>query len=361
MDELASRDQAAKKQKLDAFWQRAKPLKPHLEDPEVTEVVVNRVGEVEVEKRGEWHRIEDPQITFDFLEGLGDRLSNLADKAFNRQAPALSTKLPTGERVEMTHPPMCPDDVRYLNIRKHAGAAFPHEALIQQGYYTHTKHQYSLDLPEEKRALIAQHLPDEELELWELAKAGKFAEFVEKSVRYYQNIVISGATGSGKTSYMRALIEMIDPADRIITVEDTPEMPLPNHPNHNSLFYKKNEKDDGAFAEDVLHSCMRKTPKRVLLAELRGSETMAYLSGVLSSGHPGGITTTHSGSPKEAKLRLGLLILQSEAGRALGFDTVMMLLHMAVGVVIQLNKSREKGRHVPSIYYDPHYRLSLLG
>jgi type IV secretion system protein VirB11 len=363
MTEMIDKAELAKMAKIAAFWERAAPLKPFLEDSDVTEIMVNRVGELVIERaNGDQVAVACPEITLDFLQGLGDRLANLAsgNKSFDEQHPELTSKLPTGERVSMTHPPMCPDDVRYMNIRKHTGVAFTHQHLIDSGYYAHTRHEYSLSLSDEDRARIAEHLPEEELELWALARAGKISEFVEKSVKYYQNIVISGATGSGKTSYMRALIEMINPADRIITVEDTPEMPLPNHRNNNSLFYKKNEKDDGALPEDVLHACMRKTPKRVLLAELRGNETMSYLSGVLSSGHPGGITTTHAGSPKAAKLRLALLILQSKAGQALTFDTVMMLLHMSVDVVIQLNRSREKGRHVPAIYYDPMYRLSLL-
>jgi len=361
MDEPVDKVEQAKRDKIAAFWQRAAPLKPFLDDDDVTEIMVNRVGELVIERRnGEQTAVACPEITLDFLQGIGNRLANLGTKSFDAQHPELTAKLPTGERVSMTHPPMCPDDVRYMNIRKHTGIAFTHKHLIDSGYYTHTRHEYSLSLSDEERERIAKHLPEEELELWELAKSGRIPEFVEKAVKYYQNIVISGATGSGKTSYMRALIEMINTEDRIITVEDTPEMPLPNHPNNNSLFYKKNEKDDGALPEDVLHACMRKTPKRVLLAELRGNEAMSYLSGVLSSGHPGGITTTHAGSPKAAKLRLALLILQSKAGQALTFDTVMMLLHMSVDVVIQLNRSREKGRHVPAIYYDPMYRLSLL-
>lgn len=361
MNEGMDKAQQAKQDKIAAFWQRAAPLVPHLADKDITEVAVNRVGELVVEKKGEWVTIAAPEITLDFLEGFGDRLANLSSKSFDKSNPALSAWLPTGERVEMTHPPMCPDNVRYLNIRKHAGKAFPHPDLVESGYYRGTRHEFSLTLSDEERARIAKHLPEEELELWGLAQKGDFPQFVEKAVRYYQNIVISGATGSGKTSYMRALIEMIEPRDRIITIEDTPEMPLPNHPNSNTLFYKKNPADDGALPKDVLHSCMRKTPKRVLLAELRGDEAMSYLSGVLSSGHPGGITTTHAGSPKEAKLRLALLILESNAGKALGMDTVLQLLHMAVHVVIQLNKSPGKGRHVPAIYYDPMYRLSLLG
>ncbi len=88
---------------------------------------------------------------------------------------------------------------------------------------------------------------------------------------------------------------------------------------------------------------------------------MLYLSGVLNSGHPGGLTTTHAGSPKEAYSRLALLILSSASGRSLDIQTILNLLYMTVNVVVQLKFDKVKGRHIPSIYYDPMYRLSLLG
>jgi type IV secretion system protein VirB11 len=288
-------------------------------------------------------------------------LANYVGKDFNREHPILSAFMPTGERVEMSHPPMSPEGILYLNVRKHAAVAYPHSFLIKKGYYKHVKHHFSFSLAKEKRELYLPHLNDKEAILWDLAQAEKWPQFIEKAVQFHQNIVVSGATGSGKTTYNRSLIEMIDPSERIITIEDTPEMPLPNHPNNNRLLYKKNQEDkEGATAKDVLHSTMRKTPKRVLLSELRGDEAMFYLSGVLASGHPGGITTTHANSPSDAFFRLALLILTSDAGKSLDMQTILMLLRMTVNVVVQLEFDREKGRHIPAIYYDPMLRLSLL-
>ena len=137
-------------------------------------------------------------------------------------------------------------------------------------------------------------------------------------------------------------------------------MPLPNHRNRNSLFYKKTDDGEGVNAKDVLHSVMRKTPNRVLMAELRGDEAMYYLSGVLSSGHPGGLTTTHANSPKDAFFRLALLIKQSDAGQGLELQDILMLLRQTVNVVVQVTFNPKVGRYIPAIYYDPMYRLSLL-
>ena len=356
-----SREDATRRAKLEAFWERAAPFRPFLDDPDVTEIAVNDPHTVWLMRGGEWESIPVPEVDLEFLDSIGSRLSNYATKSFDRKHTSLSTHLPSGERVEMTHPPSCPDNTRYLNIRKHAAAAIPHAKLIESGYYAHTRHQYSLSLSDAEREKIAKQLSDTELELWELATKGDFATFVERAVQAYQNIVISGATGTGKTSYTRAMIELIDPRDRIVTVEDSHEMPLPNHPNHNHLFYKKNEGDDGALAAELLHSSMRKTPTRIIMAELRGAEAMTYLSDVITSGHPGGITTTHSGSPKEALLRLAYLVRKAPEGQSLPMEAVLQFLYTSLNVVIQLNKDRVKGRHVPSIYYDPMYARSLLG
>lgn len=357
-----ARDDESREAALGAFWERAAPLVPHLYDLSVTEIAVNDPGTLWLMRAGKWESIPAPEVDLAFLESISSRLANYASKAFDRKHTSLSTTLPSGERVEVTHPPACPESTRYLNIRKHAAAAFPHSYLIETGYYAHTRHEYSLKLTKADRERLMPELTDRERELWELAQAGNFAGFVERAVQGYQNILISGATGTGKTSYMRALIEMIDPADRIVTVEDSHEMPLPNHPNHNHLFYKKNEIDDGALATDLLHSTMRKTPTRIIMAELRGAEAMTYLSDVITSGHPGGITTAHAGSPKEALLRLAFLVRKSPEGQGLSMETILQLLNTALNVVIQLDLDRFKERrHVPAIYYDPMFTRSLLG
>ncbi|HYD60581.1 MAG TPA: P-type DNA transfer ATPase VirB11 [Noviherbaspirillum sp.] len=359
--EESANDGADKKQALQAFWERAAPLKPFLDNPEVNELIVNYPKKIFLKKGGRTEVVDAPEIDLEFLKALGRRLANLTNKSFGPKDTSLSTHLPTGERVEMTHPPTCPAHTRYLNIRKHVAASFTHDEIVEFGYYRYTKHQYSIHLDDTTRERLHSLLSEQEQELWALAKAKNFPEFIRKAIKYKQNIVVSGATYSGKTTYLRALIELIDRDERIVTVEDTPEMPLPNHPDHNALFYKKNPDDEGATAKEVLHSVMRKSPGRILLAELRGDEAMFYLSDVLAGGHPGGLTTTHSGSTKEAFSRLALLILASPTGQTLDLATILKQLYMTVNVVVQLVLDKEKGRHVPEIYYDPIYRLSLLG
>jgi type IV secretion system protein VirB11 len=341
-----------------------KKLAEWMSDPAVNEIAVNRPGEVEVWKSGRWIKVEASQIDANWLVYLGRLLANISSLKFDEQLPILSAYLPGGERVEMTMPPCSPRGVYYLNIRKHTSSAYTLEEFVAQGYFAHTKHLHSHTLKAEDRAEIATQLQPEQLQLWQLATSGRWLDFLTLSVLSKQNLVVSGATGAGKTSFIRAMIEKIPNDERLITVEDTPEMPLHNHPNNNALFYRRETPDviaaNGATAKQVLQSCMRKTPSRVLLAEMRGDETFFFLQGVLNSGHPGGMSTVHANSPKEAFIRLAMLIKSSDEGRSLGLAEIMQLLHTLVHVVLQLVFDLEKGRHIPAIYYDPMYAFSLV-
>ena len=345
---------------VNALNERLAVFNKFLDDASVQEIAVNHPGCVHLWKRGVWHQESVPELTSRVLETIGCNLANYVSKSFDRENTSLSAYLPSGERIEMTHPPTSPENLYYLNIRKHASRPFSHRQLIEQGYYMNVRHEFSLTLTSERRKCLAQYLNPSEKLLWELATAGNWAEFMEQSVGLHQNIITSGKTGSGKTSYMRSLMELIDPAERILTVEDSPEMPLPNHPNSNSLYYRKNGAGEGASAKEVLQAVMRKTGDRIILAEMRSDEAMYYLTGVLNSGHPGGLTSVHANSPRDAIDRIVLLIKCSVEGQGIDIGTIKNLLHSTVNVVAQVVFNAEHGRHVTGIYYDPMYRLSLL-
>ncbi|WP_309974332.1 P-type DNA transfer ATPase VirB11 [Variovorax guangxiensis] len=335
-----------------------------LADTSVNEVAVNAPGVVQLWKRGEWEQVDAPAITFEYLQALGNFLANISQKPFDESDPILSAYLPGGERIEMTMPPTAARGMIYLNLRKHTSQSFKLQQFVEQGYFGGTRHVHSTTLSHEERVRFLDQLEPDQVELWNLARAGDWPAFLEKAVRSHQNMIVSGATGSGKTSFIRALIELIPNWERLITVEDTPEMPLRNHPNSQSLFYRRDghagERVVGATAKQVLQAVMRKTPNRVLLAELRGDETFYYVQNVLNSGHPGGITTVHANSPQEAFVRIALLIKASDEGRSLALAEIMRLLHTLVHVLVQLVFDRERGRHVPAIYYDPMYALSVV-
>jgi type IV secretion system protein VirB11 len=333
-----------------------------LERPGVQEVAINRPGEVALWEGGYWHAHLDPALTRDVIEQLGQLVANRSRKPFNASNVTLSTALPDGTRLEMTGPPATLNNHIYVNLRKHSVAAFTLEQFIEQGYFANTVHMFNMNMTDEQRARAGRQLLPEQLRLWELAQAGRWPEFLKTAVLEYQNILVSGATGSGKTSFIRGLVELIPAEERILTVEDTPEMPLPNHPHCQALFYRREGTSTtaGGSAKDMLQAAMRKTPKRVLLAELRGDETYYYIQSVLNSGHPGGMTTTHANSPREAFVRLALLIKASPEGRGLAMDETLTLLHSLVNVVVQIVFKSGADRYCSAIYYDPMYASTLL-
>lgn len=334
-----------------------------LADPQVNELAVNAPGVVQLWKRGVWEEVPAPAITYGYLQALGNFLANISQKPFDEGDPILSAHLPSGERIEMTMPPTAARGMIYLNLRKHTSQSFVMGEFIEQGYFAHTRHVHSAALAEDERHRLRLQLDPLQLELWELARAQDWPAFLAGAVRHHQNLIVSGATGSGKTSFIRALIELIPHWERLITVEDTPEMPLHSHGNSQALFYRREayagERVAGATAKQVLQAVMRKTPNRVLLAELRGDETFYYVQNVLNSGHPGGITTVHANSPQEAFVRIALLIKASDEGRSLALDEIFRLLNTLAHVVVQLVFDREHGRHVPAIYYDPMHALTI--
>ncbi|MGB6452556.1 MAG: P-type DNA transfer ATPase VirB11, partial [Steroidobacteraceae bacterium] len=195
-------------------------------------------------------------------------------------------------------------------------------------------------------------LDEVEMELLRLLEAREYEHFMRLAVRSRKNILVSGPTGSGKTTWTKALIREIAPDERLITIEDARELVLDRHPNHVRLFYSK---DDQGLArvtpKQLLECCLRMKPDRVLLAELRSEEAFDYLRNV-NSGHPGSITSVHAASAELAFEQLVLLVKQSRAGSELARRDIKDLLYMLVDIVIQFGVERHE-RFIKEIWYQP--------
>ena len=181
------------------------------------------------------------------------------------------------------------------------------------------------------------------------AKAERDVEtFVRLAVKHEQNMCLIGATGSGKTTFTKAVCDIVPLDTRIVTIEDTHELDLPKHPNKVHLFYKD------VSPKDLLKSCLRMKPDRIFLTELRGDEAYDYLN-ALNTGHGGSVTTVHANDCNSAYYRIGTLIKQSEIGSKIDFEQIMRDVYTTIDVMIYLDRT-----FVTQIAYDPIRKASLL-
>jgi len=185
-----------------------------------------------------------------------------------------------------------------------------------------------------------------------LKQAGRYAEFLRLAVQHHQTIVVSGKTGSGKTTFMKGLIEEVPRHERLITIQDTAELTLPHHPNVVHLFYSKDAQGTARVtAKSLLEACLRMRPDRIFLAEVRGDECF-YFVRLAASGHPGSITSVHAGSCALALDQMSLMIRESGAGGGLRMHEIKALLRNVIDIVVQFDRD-ERGRFISEILYEP--------
>jgi type IV secretion system protein VirB11 len=178
-------------------------------------------------------------------------------------------------------------------------------------------------------------------ELAALLKNGDKAGFLKDAVRAKKTIVISGGTGTGKTTLLNALVQEIDTNERLLVIEDAPEIRL-DHPNAVGLIAVRGDQGEARVdADDLLRASLRMRPDRILLGELRGKEAFAFLRAV-NSGHPGSITTVHADSPEGALDQIALLAMTS--GLDLGWDKIQTYVRRVIDVIVQLDRQGGKRR-----------------
>ena len=318
------------------------PIEPFLNAANVFEVVVNEPGEVWVETPEGWSVHAVPEMTFERLENLARVVATFSRQGVDDKRPILSATLPGNERVQIVLPPAVAPGLVSLTIRKPSSTTYSLEELRQRSLFADVK-------PTQARSNIDDGLT-------ELLGAGRIAEFLREAVIAKKNIIISGATGSGKTTLSKALIAEIPAHERIITIEDTPELVVP-HRNKVQLFYSKGGQGVAKVGpQELLESCLRMRPDRILLQELRDGTAFTYLRNV-NSGHPGSITTVHADSAALAFEQLTLLVKESAAGSDLERGDIRDLLRLLVDVVVQCKRVGGKFR-VTEVYFAPQARMS---
>jgi type IV secretion system protein VirB11 len=314
-------------------------LRPLLANADVMELCINRPREAFLETREGWRRESLPFADFDWCSRLAKLVANSTQQRIDATSPLLSASLPSGERVQIVIPPATTAGCVAIAIRRPAAEVWSIEELARRGIFCRTQR-------------AAQHLDATEEELLRLLASADYEAFMRLAVRSRKNILVSGPTGSGKTTCTKALIGEIPSSERLITIEDARELVLDGHPNHVRLYYSKD--DQGASRvtpKQLLEACLRMKPDRILLAELRAEEAFDYLRNV-NSGHPGSITSVHATSAELAFEQLVLLVKQNAGGRGLARQDIKSLLYLLIDVVIQFGVEHHQ-RFVKEIWFDP--------
>ncbi|SEJ81004.1 type IV secretion system protein VirB11 [Sphingobium sp. AP50] len=314
------------------------PLLPLLEPSVVTELVINRPGEVGIEDNDGWHWHEVPDLDSDWLSTLAVAAASYTRQDINGETPICSTILPDGERCQIVIPSVTPTGAPSFTIRKPSRVTLPIDQLANQGLFGTTRS-------------ATRGMSDVDAQMTALRDAGDWPAFFRVAVGARKNILVSGATGSGKTTFAKALIQLIPSHERLLTIEDTRELVV-DHRNVVHMVYSSEKQGLAKVGpKQLLESALRMRPDRILLQELRDGTAFFYLRNV-NSGHPGSITTVHAGSAAGAFEQLTLLVKESEGGRDLARDDIRGLLRMLVDVVVQTRKQNGKFE-VEEVYFEP--------
>lgn len=313
------------------------PLAPWLSRPDVTDVLINRPGEIWVETAdGAMCREPADDLNEMALQRLARQIAAASHQGVNREQPLLSATLPDGARVQVVAPPATRGGLA-MAVRKHRISDLSVGDLARDGLFDAA---HRTDPAKAREA-------DAELEA--MLEAGDLQTFLKTAVRRRKTIVISGGTGSGKTTLLNALVKEIDREERLVVIEDAPEVRL-DHANSVGLVAVRGELGEAKVdADALLAASLRLRPDRILLGELRGKEAFAFLRAV-NSGHPGSLTTIHADSPAGALDQIALLALTS--GVDLGWEKVQTYVGRVIDVVVQLDRV-DGSRRVSEVLFRP--------
>jgi pilus assembly protein CpaF len=287
------------------------PIQPLLEDPTITEVMVNAYNKVYIERKG---KLIKTNITFESDEHVMriiDRIILPLGRRVDADSPSVDARLPDGSRVNAVIPPVALDGPS-ITIRKFAKDKLSIQQLIDLGSIT-----------------------------------PQMSEFLRACVVSKLNIIISGGTGSGKTTLLNILSSFIPEEDRIVTIEDAAELRLQQ--DHIVRLETKVANLDGrgqVTTRDLVRNSLRMRPDRIVVGEVRGGEALDMLQ-AMNTGHDGSLTTLHANSPRDALSRLETMCMM--AGMDLPLKVIREQIASAIDVIVQQSRMKDGSRKVTAI------------
>jgi pilus assembly protein CpaF len=304
-----------------------RPIQTHILDPDVSEIMVNGPEQVFVERAGYLEQIEGVTLNEKSLMVAVKNIARRLGDDISEEKPILDSRLPDGSRVAAVIPPCSLNGV-VLTIRKFNARRFGIDDLIRIGTLT-----------------------------------SDLAQRLGAAVRTRQNILISGGTGTGKTTLLNILANFIADQDRVLVIEDTAEIQI-DSPNLVRFEARRAQNDLPAVSiRDLLKASLRHRPDRILLGEIRGGEAFDLLQ-LLNTGHSGTLSTVHANSAQQALSRFTTCVLQSEM--ELPYRAIKSNIADSLNLLVQIE--RRPGRRFVSqvleiLGYNPetdHYDLNPI-
>ena len=323
-----------------------KVLDVFLKNDSFTEIVINQPHEVITQAHDGWIYHQMPLVDYEYCFNLAKLIASYSKQKLDENNPVISATLPLGQRIQIVIPPATKQGYVSITIRQHSRHEITLHDYEQQGFFKECRD-------------FKQGLTDHVQQLIALKQQGLIREFLELAVISKKNIIISGSTGSGKTTFLKSLLRCVPSEERLISIENVDELRLSQtHNNTVSLFYTAGGQGISSLTQkELLQSSLRMKPDRIFLSELiRGEEAFYFLRNV-NSGHPGSMTTMHANSPKMAIEQLVLFL--KEAGTGFNRQEAKELILMCVDIIIQIHTMNGK-RIITEIYYDPHQKQHIL-
>jgi type IV secretion system protein VirB11 len=311
------------------------PLKKYFDQPTVSEISINKPGEIWVEIGGGMTRHAVPELDLDHLKSLARLVAQSTEQKISEEMPLLSATLPDGYRIQVVFPPACEASTIAVSIRKQTILDLDLDQYEAIGAFQNTAVKKEINTVDRK--------------LRGLLDSGAVKEFLKEAILARKNIIISGGTSTGKTTFFNAALKVVPPTERIITCEDAREIIIPHLPNRVHLMASKGGQGRAQVTmQDLIEASLRLRPDRLMLGELRGKEAFSFMRAV-NTGHPGSISTLHADTPELAIEQLVLMIMQ--AGLGITREQIKSYVENVINVIIQLKRGERGMRYVSEIYF----------